>query len=236
MIPFVVFGGKNLRDFGVIISGTRTYGAPARVVSYETVKGRNGDLIIDDGVYENVEVTYTAMIHDDFARNIRDLRNYLLSVKGYARLEDCYNPDTYCLASYANAIEFEAKGFGNSNGEIDITFNRKPQRFLKTGETQLELTATGTIYNPTDFDSFPMIRVYGHGDLTINGTVVSIGGTTPYVDLDCELQNASYGSTNMNNYITLTPYDFPYFVAGNNSLTVGNGITKVIVTPKWWHL
>lgn len=236
MISKVIFNGKDLSEFGVRFSGTETYGAPERKVTYESVPGRNGSLIIDEGVYNNIDLTYSAMIKDDFKQNIRGLRDYLLSVKGYARLEDTYSPETYYMACYSNAVQLSARGKNNRWAEFDITFSRKPQRFLKVGERTAEFTSSGIIYNPTLFDAKPFIRAYGHGDLTVNGTKITIGGTTAYTDIDCDLQDCYYISTNMNNYIIIDGYDFPVLSPGNNAITLGSGITRVIITPRWWHL
>ena len=111
-------------------------------------------MIIDEGVYNNIDLTYSAMIKDDFKQNIRGLRDYLLSVKGYARLEDTYSPETYYMACYSNAVQLSARGKNNRWAEFDITFSRKPQRFLKVGERTAEFTSSGIIYNPTLFESF----------------------------------------------------------------------------------
>lgn len=232
----VTFNGTNLNTFGVLISGVETYGAPNRIVRFEDVKGRNGSVIIDEGSYANAEMTYHAMIHENFAENIESLRNFLLNVKGYARLEDTYHPDVFYKACYSDAVEPTVKGYGNTNGEFDIVFNRKPQRFLKSGETTIELTASGIITNPTAFESLPLIRVYGTGTIVINSTQVVITSPTSYTDLDCEVQDAYYGSQNLNSYITITPYAFPYFVGGANTISFDSGITRVLVTPRWWKL
>lgn len=232
----VTFAGKNLADFGVQVSGIDTYGAPSRVVNAEHVAGRNGSIVIDEGTYNDVEHVYHVAIKRHLAENISGLRNFLLSVRGYARLQDTYTPDEFYQAVFHNAIDLTAEGHGNKWSLFDLTFTRKPQRFLKTGEETITLTASGTVNNFTLMDARPLLRVYGHGTLKINGTTLTIAGTASYTDIDCELQDAYYGAQNLNQYLALSPNAFPVLQSGTNTFTLGTGITRVIITPRWWRL
>lgn len=236
MISKVTFNGIDLNDFGVRFSGTETFGAPGRVVSYESVAGRNGDLIIDDGKYENVDQKYTAMIHRDFKQNIEDLRNYLLSVKGYARLEDTYSPDTYYMASFSNSINVSAGGANNRWAEFDVVFNRKPQRFLKAGVSPVVFTSDGSLINPTRFESKPLLIVKGNGTIQIGAFAITYNGSSDVVNIDCELQDAYYDGANLNKQITLVPREFPRLKPGSNGIILGSGITELTIIPRWWIL
>lgn len=232
----VTFAGKNLADFGVQVSGVDTYGAPSRIITAQHVAGRNGSIVIDEGVYEDIEHVYHVAIKRHLADNISGLRNFLLSVKGYARLQDSYAPDEFYQAVFHNAINLTAEGHGNIWSLFDISFTRKPQRFLKSGEETITLTASGTVTNHTLMDARPHLRVYGHGTLGINSTTLTIAGTSSYTDIDCDLQDAYYGSQNLNQYLTLSPNAFPVLQPGANTFTLGSGITRVIITPRWWRL
>lgn len=236
MIQTITFGGKNLADFGVVVSGEGTYDAPERSVTEEIVPGRNGTLLIDNGRFENVIVTYPAAIVQDFPRNMEGLRSFLQSIKGYARLEDSYHPDVYYLAMPTGGISVKTSGYMNREGQFDLEFTRKPQRFLKSGEGAISLTSTGYIYNPTLFDALPMIRIYGNGSVTIGSNTVAWSGPSSYVDLDCDIQDAYYMGSNMNQYIQLSGYDFPKLEPGQTQITLGEGVTRVDITPRWWIL
>ena len=48
-----------------------------------------------------------------------------------------------------------------------MKFDCKPQRFLVSGENPVVFTGNGTITNPTDFESSPLIRVTGNGTIAI---------------------------------------------------------------------
>ena len=236
MIQTITFGGKNLADFGVVVSGEETYNAPERSFSEEVVPGRNGTLLIDNGRFENVVVTYPAAIVENFPQRMAGLRSYLQSFKGYARLEDSYHPDVYYMAMPTGGLSVKTSGYMNREGQFDIEFTRKPQRFLRSGEGTVTYNATGKIYNPTLFDALPLIRIYGNGTLTVGTTSVTWSGASAYVDVDCDIQDAFYLGSNMNQYITLSGYNFPKLGPGETQITLGDGITKVEITPRWWIL
>ena len=93
MKNFIIFNGQSLRDFGVYISGLNTYNAPSRDVDSVKVPGRNGTLTMDNGRYNNINVTYPAFICNNYDARVEALRNFLLSQSGYKRLEDTYHPE-----------------------------------------------------------------------------------------------------------------------------------------------
>ena len=144
----VKFDGVDLADFGVTLSGTGTYNAPERDVTSISVPGRNGDILIDNGRYFNIEVEYPVNIELGLPDKVPALRAFLMSHKGYFRLEDSYHPDEFRLAQFAGPFEINPTGSHNRYGRMVLTFNCKPQRFLKAGERPA-LTLEGTSSSST---------------------------------------------------------------------------------------
>lgn len=235
-MSYLVYNGRNLSDFGVMISGVGTYNAPSRVVTEEAVPGRNGTLLIDGGRFDNIEVTYPAFIAENFAENMARLRDFLMSIQGYARLSDSYHTDEFRLAAVSGGIGVETSGRYNTEGQFDLSFNCKPQRFLTSGETAQSFEEDGSIENPTSFESKPIIRIIGAGTVGIGSVSITFDGSSPYVDLDCDIQDAYYGASSKNNAVTLTPNRFPVLGAGATGITVGTGITEVDITPRWYRI
>lgn len=145
MINFFTFNGQSSLDFGVTISGGGTFDSPARSMEAVSVPGRNGDLMVDNGRYDNVEITYTAFIAHDFKKNFDAFRAWMLSNPGYHRLEDTYHPEEYREAAFISSLNPEMVGSYCKAGEFEITFNCKPQRFLKSGEEQITFYPTSTV-------------------------------------------------------------------------------------------
>lgn len=170
------FDGVNSRDYGVYITGEGVFNAPERNVEMIDIPGRNGAFALDKGNFNNIEITYPAGIfadtEADFADAVSDLRNFLCSKVGYVRLEDDYNTGEYRLAIYKSGLEVSHDML--TNGEFDITFECKPQRYLTSGETAVAVASGGTLTNPTLFDSHPQLQVVGYGNIDINGADIDV--------------------------------------------------------------
>ena len=232
MRHFFTYNGTNSKEFNVWISGGGTYDAPERDVTKVSVPGRNGDLTMDNGRFENVKMTYPAFIPKDFSSNMAAFRAFMKSMTGYQRLEDTYHPDYYYEALFTEQFDPETTAL-NRAGEFDITFDRKPQRWLKSGEKTITFGSAGSIFNPTMFTAKPLIRVYGSGVVGIGSVTITIEGNTSYIDVDCDLQDAYRGLVNMNSYLTLNSEIFPTLEPGVNGISVA-GVSSIIITPRWW--
>lgn len=245
MRNYFTFGGESSADHGVYISGAGTYNAPVKVYDMVPVAGRNGDLALSGGRYENIELTYSAFLHGDataysFADNMADLRAFLSAPTGYQRLEDTYNPDEYRLGIFRSGLDVDATA-DNKAGTFDITFDCKPQRFLKSGETVTTFTTNGNITNPTAFEAKPLLKVTGYGTLGVGDRSVIITGTAGQVIyIDCEIMEAwsLNGSAIIprNDYVQYVGNKFPVLASGVNGISMSGNITRVEVTPRWWRL
>lgn len=238
MRNYLTFDGISTKDFGVYISGDGTYNAPARSREVISVPGRNGDLIIDNGRYENAEVPYHAFIYRNFSVNIEGLRNLLLSRTGYVRIEDTYHPDKFRLGVYSGNFQTDVVECLEA-GKFDLTFNCKPQRFLKSGYDltfggdAYSFTGDGSLLNDTAQIAKPLLRVYGTGSFTISGETMTISSANVYTDIDCDLMDAYKGTTNCNGNISGS---FPVLYPGDNAVTIGGGISRMEIIPRWWVL
>ena len=158
MHNFLTFAGINTMNYGIRISGKRTFGAPERSETTVQIPGKNGDVVLDNGRWNNRVVAYDCAIARNFRERFDSFRQAIMSVHGYQRLEDTYHPNEFYTARLSGAIE------PNVNLQLDagtftLTFDRKPQRFLKSGENEIEGGTTVYAYNPTLYASRPIIRV-----------------------------------------------------------------------------
>lgn len=232
MLNHFTFNGKSTANFGLLVDGLKTYGAPQRRVEQIAIAGRNGDIIIDSGTYDNYVAEYTISVIDNFKFNAREIANWLLGSSGYLRLEDTYNPEHYRLASCYNTLEFDVIALSRA-GTATVDFLCYPQRFLKTGEQVITLTANGSLANPTGFTAKPIIRAYSKGSFTIGNQVVTINSIDGYVDINSETMQCHKGTTNCNQNVSID--EFPTLSSGTTNITL-NGVTKLDITPNWWQL
>jgi phage-related protein len=219
----------------VYISGTDTFKAPTRDYESISVPGRDGDLLGLEHRLENVTLSYPAFMYCDFIENMSNFENAILSKIGYQKLTDTYHPDEYRLAYYAGGLSPKVQA-GNHAGEFTIQFNCKPQKYLRSGDDVITLTDTGTIYNPTLFESKPLIRVYGSGSFGIGSMTVTVEAHNhTYITVDCEMMDCYFGAVNCNNLVGFSGNDFPTLGPGINNISF-DGITKLEIVPKWWRV
>ena len=174
------FDGVSSSAYGVYLTGEGVFNAPERAVEMLSIPGRNGSFALDQGRFNNIEVTYKAGMYDvtdtNFATKVANLRNWLCSKKGYIRLSDDYNPNEYRMAVYKSGLEVDHEGL--INGEFDLVFECKPQRWLTSGENASTVANNGTLSNPTLFESSPLLAVKGYGGIHFNGFDVDIQNVT----------------------------------------------------------
>lgn len=240
----LTFDEVNSLDYGIYITGEAAYNAPERAVEMINIPGKNGALALDQGRFENIEVTYHAGCfadsQADFADKVMRFRNALASRYTYKRLTDEYHSDEYRLGLYKSGLDVDAVRYGTA-GQFDITFDCKPQRWLAVGETEQTFTSSGSITNPTPFESKPLIKVTGTGTLGIGEYILTITGTasqTLYIDCETMEIYTLEGTvpTGASSLVSINKNDFPVLEPGTNYISVGSGITAVTITPRWWRI
>lgn len=252
----LTFNGKDLREFGVHVSGENTFSAPERDVEFISIPGRSGDLIQDNGRFLNQTVSYGCGITEDFDANFSALKAWLQQDAVYHRLSDSYHPDEFRLAAYLAAITPEMEAY-NASGRFSLEFVCKPQRYLLSGESTTRYRpasggdSLGPITNPTLFPSAPKVTIRDgeNATITINGIRITI---SPYknvthlrnITIDCEAQDCyceGTPPTNMNAYVSFTDtdgniaYEYPRLLPGDNTIVTTGDITYLDITPGWWR-
>ena len=231
---YIFFNEKSSKDFNAYITDAGVYDSGIRNYELVSIPGRNGDVVIEKNKFDNVTFTYPAVIVDDFDKNYMALNAFLSSQRGYKRLSDSFHPDEYYMAVF-KAISGQKHALHNAGGTFKIEFERKPQRYLKSGEGKKTFMGSGALKNPTLYTALPMIRAYGTGSFTINGVTVQITSANSYTDIDCELQEAYKGTTNCNGNIELISGEFPSLAPGENHISK-TGITSIELIPRWWTI
>lgn len=133
-IHTLTYNGTKSSDLGVFVTGSGSFDAAELDVDKYEIPGRNGDLILSNNRYKNIEITYPAFIPKAFMDKAQNVRNWMRSSRVYARLEDTYDTDHYRLGIPTGVQSFSPAN-RNDGANFEMTFDCKPQRFLKAGET-----------------------------------------------------------------------------------------------------
>lgn len=228
MRPYMTIGGVPSTDFDFYLADTNLYAPAIRQYEDVVVPGRSGTLTMDQGRYANTPRTFKL-----YTRKIKKLKYFeafLLGIVGYVRIEHTLEPDTYIMGKITD-VQIVAQG--TRTGAIELSLDCKPQHYFKAGEQVITMTSSGTLHAPTAYPAKPLIRVYGTGAFQVGAVTVTISSNPTYIDLDSELMDAYCGSVNCNSLVSLSGYDYPE-LSGDTTITLGVGITKLEITPRWW--
>lgn len=236
----IKFGGVNFSSIGLIVEGYPSTTIPARDIKTVQIPGRNGEVLFDNGGYNNYTQTYTVHWKKDYTNeNSPDFPlNKLFSKYNYYRLEDSFHDKYYRKARLVGGNEVENRI--NVIGRSKIKFDCKPQWFRKDGENKIEIISGNTLTN-TGLVALPKFYIYGNGNgtMTVNSTTISISDLSDVaIVLDAETQEAYLSSNNSsyNSKIEINNYRIPSLVTGSNAISYSGGITKVEIIPQWWDI
>lgn len=244
MIHWIQYSGKDSREFNAYITKKSAYNKPEKDISFISVPGRSGDIILDNGRYKNIKIQYgikffgkdiTGRNNFDFAATYHRVADWLQTNSNYYILTDSYEPEYYRKACVSSSIALNQPHY--QIGSFDVTFNCKPHKYRQDGEHIITLTASeNTLTNCENAEALPLIRVYptttgGVSVFSVNGVSCTILSMPEYIDIDCEMMNAYYGTTNCNN--KLSGLNFPVLVSGANSINLINNILKIELKPRW---
>lgn len=233
---YFIYNGKSCLDFNVHMQEA-DYGSAARDIESVEVPGMNGELTLDNGRFKNRTLKVPAWIVKDFRTSLAAFVSFILQDPGYHRYEDTYHPDIYMMARYTGPFEPSSVAF-NESGKFVLEFDRKPQKWLKSGEIPIPVddSDTVTVNNPTAFTALPLIKVTaGTGTITVNSTAVELTANNGATIIDCEMQECYEGSTNRNGDLELTTGEFPKLIPGNNTIEVDTDM-EIELIPRWWRI
>lgn len=117
--------GESSADYGLLITGEAVWNAAAYDYEFVQIPGRSGDLVLDNGRFDNITVTYPCALHD--LGRMKDVRSWLMSKRGYHRVTDDYNPGEYRLGVVIGGLDVDP--FKAMHGTFTVSFNCKPQRY-----------------------------------------------------------------------------------------------------------
>lgn len=235
----LVYNGLRSTDYHVVVEHPPVFKIPERDYEKVHVPGRNGDVIIDNGSYQNSSAKYDICFGSYFRyypEMVYKVSRWLHSAKGqYARLEDSYDPDHFRLAAYLEENEFENIMF--RAGRATVEFDCKPQRFFKSGEYPITISKPSDILNPSFEAAKPIVTVRGAGSgtLRIGNSTITISDITDGMIIDSDLEDCYAGVLNKNPVTTIVN-GFPILSEGKTEISFSEGITSVEITPRWWEL
>lgn len=258
MVHWFTYNGKDSRDFNVYITKKNAHDKPDRDLSFVPVAGRSGNLIIDNGRYENIDIKLGLRVfaedygeveeNDAFFRSYKEVAEWLKQSATYLRYTDSYNPDYFRYACIKTGLSINQRR--KDIADFTVTFDCKPHKYRIDGEKNESHTLSAGSYfeieNPENEIALPQMKIYTNVTYSANAnvshtfkivgsnntertyTVKQINGSCI---IDSEMMNVYSGNHNKNkDYVT---DDFPVLSPGKNKIYSITNISKIDIIPRW---
>ena len=227
--------GIDAQSAGIYLQKSIVFSEAVPNIESKTIPGRNGALIFDTGSYKNRSGSASCFcLQEDVETAISSAGRFLMSKKGYRRLETSNDPNHYWMALVENSPQIEMRL--RVLAPFEIEFDCKPQRFVKSGENAVVFTSNGSLSNQYVQTALPLITLYGNGTgtLTIGNCIVEVKSLDGVLYLDSDTQNAYNDNGNQN--MNINAPVFPTLPDGDTQIAFSGGIERVEIVPRWWEL
>ena len=238
---YFIYNGISSKDMGVRISSKDVYSAPKYDLKFQSIPGRDGDLISPNGRFPNTMVSYTCFIP---AKSIQELSDKVTAVKcwlytepdRYHTLSDSYDTSFFRKAVFNNKLDISDEV--SKIGVFTVNFTCHPMRFSHTGQVKTTFTTSPfTLTNPYPFAAKPYLKINGRGTGTLtiqsasSNKIWEFSTLNGYTECDSELVNFYHDTEPKND--TVSGEGFPVFAPGTNTIAFDGGITSIEVIPRW---
>lgn len=223
--PFFICNNINSLEHGIIINKLPHISRAEERIEKIKVDGRHGVLHSSDGTFEEVIKSVECTLKD------KNEVDFICSwLRGNVEVIFSNEPDKFYKGYIINQVDFKQVFTVLKSFIIQIECD--PFKYLLDGKENIVLTNSSKIYNLGTYESQPVITIDGSGDieLTINDNVINLNQLSGPITLDSNIENAFYGTVNMNNKME---GEFPTFKTGENNISWVGNVNKLIITPNW---
>lgn len=248
------FGDKWLSYFGGRIAQAPQHEIPVRDVSAVEIPYRDGDILIDNGRWQNIEfereICFLPYLSELSAKHLaRAVIEWLTLNQGYQKYKDTYNPG-YFTEAYISNVDYIVRELP-SLLSTRIKFNRKPWWHSELGQRTIdfELNKSVVLHNSERYESLPTIRITNTQNssvrkvavatVNINGDIFHFkcpGGYDHSIFDGETLQYIAYKSDGTTDFVNdeIMP---PKLKTGNNQIIVTSYLNAIMsLRPNWRRL
>jgi phage-related protein len=233
------YGGIVSKDMGLVISNETTQTSPEASISFQTIPGRDGSLIIDNKRLANFIYPIHTYLRPESDMDIHEAATHISQwLKGDIRYGELYlswDPNYIYKAVYNE--QFSITDILPRFGKIALNFKCHPIKYRISGQNTMALTSGQTILNPEKRAAKPLITITGTGDITLkkNGANwLILSNVDGSITVDSESKSVYKDGPNLFEKMnaTLSPL-FPQLGPGTNVITWVEAGFSVSITPRW---
>ncbi len=227
MYGFTLNSAVTSASLGLRLTAPVAIPAAVRAVDDIEVEGRAGTLTRFTGWKDTELELELAMPIRDGLHQYRQAAHELTgaSMIAFTGESGVYRKVKHCEVS---ELRRELSGWGFFTARLTC----QPFAYLTSGLAPVTMLESGTITNPGLLDADPIITVTGTGalSLTINARVYHVSSPAGSVTLDSARLVAHVSGRVQTDALTEA---FPVLNPGLNRITLGTGISQVVIVPNW---
>jgi len=237
MSAYFEYKGIKSTDMHLRILNEISFPSPEADVEFVEIMGKDGELAIDNERLKGVNFPIPVVLRTPSDKTVEematDISNWLKNDIGWYPLRFSGSPNYEYIAMCYE--QFNIKETLKQFGKTVITFRLKPYKRFRDDESII-LSNGQTIVNKGTRIAKPLIKIEGHGDITLknNGKDwLMLTGVDGHITVDSESMNVF-----RNNVVQFTKMKahlkplFPLLSVGNNKIEWTGNVTKIELTPR----
>ena len=241
----MIYHNRSSTDYGILLQYPEPYIYAAKEQQQVHVPGRSGDIIEDNGAYQNPTLSVPFMVSlPDMFNSWFEWNSAVadwLRADGYDYLKFNYQ-NGYVWEAYPNQAPVVTPSSARSATGI-FSFTVKP--YLKRADSLVMQDVPldkGSIQNPENEVAWPDWQIEV-GDtakdftLTVNGFPYEFNGVSGTIYVDGENCQVSSNNNLINSQVVFANNDSPQLLQGENTVSISDStITSVKWRPNWRRL
>ncbi|MGF2106939.1 phage tail protein [Lactococcus lactis] len=215
-----------------------------RMITLDEVSGVNKLVITDKGHYTNVEHTLECFYVSPDMHSIQfveDLITSALDTRGeYVDFIPYYDPRYIYKAVVINNPTFSGNISGMRGVPFTFDVSFAPFKYRVGGERAIEFNKPQQLYNPERYESYPLIKIYGQGNISIfiNNRETKVINVENTIIIDSNEDVMEVYKENNGDLINLHDkfvgnQNFPYLDSGMNQISWNGNVSKIEIEPRW---
>ncbi|NRT34143.1 phage-related protein [Clostridium beijerinckii] len=228
---FIFYNNVDSRDLDLIIENVPI--VPATNIEYETIEIDGGENLTRIKGFSDISLSFDFWYkadNDEYFMKKALIDNWLLNTKSKELFYSADESKTYKVKQIKIS---ETKTSSRIIRRFTATFICNGLKYMTSGlKPKNIVTSETTINNFGTYESRPLIKIYGSGNITvsINSSNFTIKNVVDYVTIDSEIKECYKDNINFGRNMT---GDYPVFFIGKNTILWSGNVSKLEITPRW---
>lgn len=225
-MEYFIFNDISSNDMNIIVKEMPPIIRPEQRINKIKLVGRSGSLHEVEDKYDSFNTTIKCILSP--SADIDEIKSWL---RGSGKIILSTNRERYYNVTIVNKIdftkyltylrefslelEFEPISYDNKLNNIEIGTNK-----------EINYKVSG------NYKTYPLLEITGTGIITCNGKSIVVNENNNIIYIDCELQNAYYGTENKNSCVN--GLEDPLYLSPGDNLITTVGLSATIKYRSAW--